>query len=133
MENRENPFADFEVISTYSRAQALEDGVLVDVSQLAKEAGFLIPVAVTRAVFAVLDPGEALAAEGQSFEGRAWDMLTILRFAARAARNSSEVGFSPLFVMEPGRGPKPLALRSVCGPGDDAAAPVITVMLPNED
>jgi len=28
-----------EVISTYSRAQALEDGVLADVSEMAKEAG----------------------------------------------------------------------------------------------
>jgi hypothetical protein len=132
METRENPFEGFEVISTYSRAQALEDAVLVDVSQLAKEAGFSMPVAVTRAVFAVLDPNEGLAAEGQSFQGRTWDMLAILRLAARAARNSSEVRFSPLFVMEPGRSPEPLALRAVCGPADDAA-PVITVMLPNED
>ena len=132
MENIENPFADFEVISTYSRAQALEDGVLVDVSALAREAGFKFPVAVTRAVWDVLDPSDDLKAQGQSWSGRAWDMFTILRLAARAARNSSEVSFSPLFVMEPGRSPKPFALRSVCGPGDDAA-PVITVMLPNED
>ena len=132
MDTRKNPFEDFEVISTYSRAQALEDGGLVDVSQLAREAGFRIPVAVSRAVFAVLDPGEGLAAEGQSFQGRAWDLLAILRLAARSARHSSEVRFSPLFVLEPGRSPEPLALRAVCGPGDDGA-PVITVMLPNED
>jgi hypothetical protein len=30
---------DAKVISTYTRAQALEDGVLVDVSEMAKEAG----------------------------------------------------------------------------------------------
>ncbi len=29
-----------EVISTYTRAQAIQDGVLVDVSAMAREAGF---------------------------------------------------------------------------------------------
>ena len=38
-ENR-SPFDDMEVISAYSRAQAIEDGVLVDLSTLAREAGF---------------------------------------------------------------------------------------------
>ena len=28
------------IISTYTRAQAIEDGVLIDVSPIAKEAGF---------------------------------------------------------------------------------------------
>jgi len=43
-------------ISSYSRAQAIEDGVLVDVSALAREAGIRFPVAVTAGVFAVLAP-----------------------------------------------------------------------------
>ncbi len=45
-----------EVISSYSRAQAIEDGVLVDISGLAREAGFRYPVAVSRGVFAVRSP-----------------------------------------------------------------------------
>jgi hypothetical protein len=39
------------VIHAYSRAEALEDGVLVDVTSTAREAGFRIPVALTRAVW----------------------------------------------------------------------------------
>lgn len=35
------------VISTYTRAQAIEDGVLVDPGSMAKEAGFKLPVALT--------------------------------------------------------------------------------------
>lgn len=35
------------VIHTYTRAQAIEDGVLIDVSEMAREAGFRWPVAVT--------------------------------------------------------------------------------------
>ncbi len=41
-----------EPISIYTRAQALDDGFLVDVSELAKEAGFRFPVALTRAAWA---------------------------------------------------------------------------------
>ncbi|MCS5712781.1 hypothetical protein HT99x_015180 [Candidatus Berkiella aquae] len=40
-----------EMIYAYSRAQAIEDGELVDVSDMAKRSGFKIPVAVTRAVW----------------------------------------------------------------------------------
>jgi hypothetical protein len=40
-----------EVISAYSRAQAIDDGVLVDVTQPARETGFRHPVALTRAVW----------------------------------------------------------------------------------
>ena len=40
-----------EVISAYTRAQAIEDGILVDVSETAREAGIRYPVALTRAVW----------------------------------------------------------------------------------
>ncbi len=40
-----------EVISSYTRVQALEDGELIDVSKTAKEAGFVFPIAVTRNLF----------------------------------------------------------------------------------
>ena len=36
-----------EVVSGYSRAQAVEDGFLCDISELAKEAGFKFPVAIS--------------------------------------------------------------------------------------
>src|ERR1700694_4913366 len=39
------------VIHSYSRAEALEDGALIDVTSTTREAGFLIPVALTRAVW----------------------------------------------------------------------------------
>ena len=40
-----------DVISTYTRAQAIEDGVLIDAGNIAQEAGFQWPVAVTSAVW----------------------------------------------------------------------------------
>ncbi|EQD30141.1 hypothetical protein B2A_14268, partial [mine drainage metagenome] len=36
-------FSEDDVISRYTRAQAIEDGVLVEVSELAREAGFRFP------------------------------------------------------------------------------------------
>ncbi len=40
-------FKDADLIPVYTRAQALADGVLVDVTETAKEAGFRAPVALT--------------------------------------------------------------------------------------
>ncbi len=40
-----------EVISTYSRAHAIEDGVLIDAGEMAKEAGFRFHVAITAAAW----------------------------------------------------------------------------------
>ena len=40
-----------ECISAYSRAQAIEDGILVDVTRTASEAGFKWPTAITRTVY----------------------------------------------------------------------------------
>jgi hypothetical protein len=44
-------FTDADLIHVYTRAQAIEDGQLVDVSEWARRAGFCIPVAVTRTVW----------------------------------------------------------------------------------
>ncbi len=44
-------WADAEVIHTYTRKQTIDDGYLVDVSTLAKEAGFVVPVTITREVW----------------------------------------------------------------------------------
>jgi hypothetical protein len=128
-----SPFEDFEVISVYSRQAALADGVLVDLTDLAREAGFKIPLAVTEAVYAsYLDPSPELANEGQSFQGRAWDLLQVLRFAAAVYPDRSEIHFKVLFVLTPGCPPEPVDLKALCHPGDDGE-PVLTVLLPNED
>jgi hypothetical protein len=123
---------EFEVIHTYTRKDALADGVLVDVSSWAREAGFRFPVAVTRAVWEILEPNESLKADGQDVAGRAWNMLMILLLAIREPGVVDEVHFAPLFVRESGKVAEPVALWAKCGPGDEGE-PVITVMMPNED
>ena len=126
-----SPFTDAEVIYAYTRAQAIADGVLVDVSTTAREAGFRVPVAVTHAVFArYVEVPEGV--EGQDAKGRLWDILWMLRSrAVRKNDDGSELLYQ-LHVMNDNRSAELVTLKSVCGPGDDGE-PVITVMLPEED
>lgn len=72
----------FSVIATYSRKEAIEDGVLIDISKLAMEAGFKCNVCVTAAVWNLINniPDEY---EYQDVIGRQWDMLNVLFIRAR--------------------------------------------------
>jgi hypothetical protein len=122
----------WEVISRYTRAQALEDGTLVDVSETAREAGIKYPVALTRAVwneYVALTPAAKRA--GNDERGRLWDVLWMLRFGIRQNRDRSAFLYE-LHVVTDSVHPERVQLRAVCGPGDDAE-PVITVLLPEED
>ena len=123
---------DAEVIHTYTRAQALEDGVLVELDpKVVKEAGIKFPVAVTAAVFArciALTPKAEEAYNDVS--GRTWDVLWMLRSAMGRARGSV-LQFEVLAVTDRLK-PTLHRLKAVCGPGDNAE-PVLTVSLPNED
>ena len=122
----------FELISVYTRAQALEDGVLVDVSARAKEAGIKLPTAVTRAVwnqYVELTPAAEKA--GNDIEGRLWDIVWMFRCAALRSPDTSLLHFE-LYVVTDRIQPSRVTLKVTCGPGDDGA-PVITLLLPDED
>ena len=117
------------VIFSYTRTQALEDGQLMDISEFAKEAGLKFPVAITNGVNALLNDTDQ---PGQSFKGRAWDMLMVLRYAIRSTKDTDTIYFSPLFNTRHHPAPKHHKLWAKCGPGDNGE-PVITVMLIDED
>ena len=120
-----------DVIYTYTRAQALEDGVLVDVSETAKEAGIRYPTALTAAVWeAYVRVAEKTS--GQDERGRLWDILWMLRLAALGSRNEAQIAFEVLVNNDDAEGPRVVRLKAICGPGDNLE-PVLTVMLPNED
>lgn len=130
-----NPFSEqtneFHVIHTYSRAQAIEDGVLVDVSTTAKEAGINFPVALTSAVWALyVVPSDKLEGHGQSISGRLWDLLWMFRMKALKT-NTSLLFYSCMFLNENEK-LEEVKFKALCGPGDNFE-PVITIMLPAED
>ncbi len=123
-------------VSVYSRRQAIEDGVLVDLMQpdtvgLVREAGFKFPIAMTAAAFAatVAEIDKPLPA-GQDIQGRLWDVLWMLSCAIKRADHTDRVRFR-VSVWD-SRRRQEVKLWSLCGPGDDAA-PVITIMLEGED
>jgi hypothetical protein len=127
-----NPFDGAELIFQHTRKQAIEDGVLVDVSGMAREAGIRYPVAVTSRVWSeVILPSDQAKKEGQSETGRLWDLLWMLRTALQASRERREVIQYGVLVRD-GAQPREVELKAVCGPGDDGE-PVVTIMLPGED
>ena len=130
-----NPFSEkaneFQVIHTYTRKQAMEDGVLVDVSVTAKEAGINFPVALTSTVWDIyVVPSEKLEGCGQSVSGRLWDLLWMFRMNALKT-NSSLLFFSCIFLSEH-EVREEVKFKALCGPGDNSET-VITIMLPMED
>ena len=122
-----------DLIYSYTRAQALADGVLIDVSDLAREAGFKLPIAVSDTLYhGYLTPPLELAKQGQSLDGRLWDTLSVLRYAIKASPATDRITFTVLFTMALKTEPVPVDLFAVCGPGD-SGFPVITIMLPSDD
>lgn len=136
--NNPDSFSGFfgEPIYTYTRAQALEDGVLVDVSDLAKEAGFRYPVAMTQTAWADCVEWSDLDSERQVCQdeiARLWDVLWL---AAHAAKRSTgdRLTFGVHRVPRNGHATQPeqVTLQMLIGPGD-RGEPVMTVLLLGED
>ena len=126
-----------EPISVYTRRQAIEDGVLVNLMQpetvgLVREAGFRFPVAMTIGAFCatVSEPDKPLPA-GQDLQGRLWDVLWMLKLAIKSAEPGNDrVKFT--VVVWDGKRRNKVSMWSLCGPGDNGE-PVITIMLEGED
>ena len=120
------------VIYSYSRAEAIADGVLVDVTEQAKATGFKLTTVVTENLYHhYIEPPAGLASEGQSVTGRLHDLLTLALFAAKRAVNSDRVYFKVSFLMSPGRLETVQVIAHI-GPGDQGE-PVLTIMLPEDD
>lgn len=131
-------FEDFELIHRYTRAQAIEDGVLIDVTDTAREAGFAFPVAITAGAWgeavAWTDGDTETSGIAQDEAGRLWDVLWMARFALHSLRDSSvrRAPFTLLRVPRGGRRATRFTMDILCGPGDDGE-PVLTVLLQDED
>ena len=108
----------------------------IDVSTVAREAGFKVPVRLSRAVYedCVAWAAEDNARKGcvQEEAGRLWDVVYMLSLAARKT-NADTLLYGLYRVPREGRGRKArlTTLRSSFGPGPDGA-PQITISLPSE-
>ena len=111
-----------EIISSYTRAQALADGELVDVSGTARQEGFRWPTAFTRALWAVVEKvgkGRGMA----DIPGIMHDILFLLHMKARGGGSVAK------FKCKIGN--RNYTIMSMAGPGD-RGEPTITVGFPDD-
>lgn len=114
------------IVFSYTRAQALQDGTLIEVTNAARTHGFRLPFALSYAVFARFVAGDA---DGES--GRLYRLLRRSYEQARAAARSAGGGGDRIyFDFTDDRGSEHLILH--VGPGD-TAAPVLTLMTQADD
>lgn len=120
---------DWKVLVAYTRQNALDDGVLVDVTKTAEKMGYRVPVAVSGTLMTrYLRPSEELESAGQSLEGRLCDLLFLLLMAIAREHDGDFLSFKADFLSDPDGGTATVEIFAEMGPDDDGR-PVLTVML----
>ena len=129
-------------VARYTRANAIDDGVLVEVpDQLAKEAGFEWPVGYTETVHLALwmpKSGCHPNAEGQTYEGRLRDVLNVAAQRLRGlnweerpptiGRPAPSVSFE-MTIANPGTGVQDVHRLEIAQGSDSRYGPYLTIML----
>ncbi len=119
-----------DLIYSYSRKQAIDDGILVDLSTFRVTGEhYKYPVACTVRVWAAIEEAVEDKTAMNDLEGILHDILWMSRNSGRTISASTRI-----FEVTIGRsrGPETLDLQIVCGPGDEME-PVLTIMMFDED
>jgi hypothetical protein len=129
--NTKSPFGP--VIYAYTRSQAVADGVQVDVTKTAQEAGIKFPMFLTRAVFDnyVAVPPDVT---GQDEAGRLWDLVWMTRFSILRSHGHTDRLPVALYVRNDNHRAKLVKLIATCSALDiDDPQPALTLMMTDED
>jgi predicted RNA methylase len=122
-----------KVISTYTPQDALDDGLYVDVSDMATEAGFRWPVVMTRGVhYTVEDIPQSQAHQG--YDGRLWDLLNVLRYTLKKTNGDflEPVKFNMVMHHKPNGHVRKWLTLTVVGQYTEDGEPMLVVMHPEE-
>ena len=122
-----------EPVYTYSRQQAIDDGVLVDgmagdLDEISRQ-HFKYPIAMTATVFGLMQ--QAVEQQGCDYKGVWHDILWMAKKGVTIKLSESCVLFEVAICTEKEK-PMIHTLKCHLGPGDKGE-PVITIMLKNED
>ena len=134
MNTQTNTLTDFygEVIYSYTRTQAIKDGVLIDLTALyPDETGlYKYPVACTSSIWELIDKGATNPRYHQTHKAIVWDIMYMsIKGIVRRISESEHI----FCVRIAGAGAhRNFNLKAVCHPSDDLS-PCITIMLPEED
>lgn len=124
----------FDFVYTYTRKQAIEDGVLIDITDTTNEMGFSFPIAITRAVWnGYIVPDKKL--KQQSSKSRLYDVISSLYFSIYHSPATRDLLFKTVFMMADKQLNyiyKTIRLKAISSAGDKGE-PVITIMLPEEN
>lgn len=115
-------FEESDVIFRYTREQALEDGVLVNLTPWARLVGFKIPVACTSELWHTLIE----APDHETSHAQAVALLMRVRTEAEQGPDTDRIDFTQE------RNGETIGAYALCH-GGDHAEPVITIMMPWED
>lgn len=139
---QEAPAPKPDVISVYSWKQAVKDGVLHDVTELAREAGFIWPVAITTALKHKIEDIPKSQSH-QDYTGRLWDVLYMghLKVMAVSRRQPDATECTYQIIMhhiEPdahnrNRLRKYIWLKIVIEATEPGGEPCFVISLPDED
>ena len=111
-------FDDFDIIYSYSRKQALSDGVLIDVSDVARKSDFLLPTVVTSNLLNQIDAENQLPVLFAVFHDK-WKF-----------RPSEDDMMTTQTLSKTGR---VLTVILHIGFGDNESEKVLTMMLPEDN
>lgn len=114
-------------VFTYTRAEAIADGVLVEADpEIVQAAGFSIPVAMTSTVYETFVTARSHESESENLARLGW-LLHTVRDAIKSSAEGNRVDFHHM-----DSDGKMHELYALCHPGDNGE-PVITVMFIGED
>ena len=106
------------LIFVYTREQAIADGVLIDVTESAKEVGLALHTVVTQGVWAeCVSVPDGVTSQDES--GRLWDILWMLRYAILKQRKTeSQMMFELVVVNDEEKPAELVKLKAIVGPED---------------
>lgn len=146
-------FASDDLIYSYTRKQAIDDGILVALSGYApdeietwipamvSEVGIRVPLCVTRTLWDELVAMNPRAEQAMNdIKGRLWDVLFMFVMAVRRGANEDQLKYTLRVVLGDGSRygnrktsrSQVVQVRAVCGPDDDGS-PCFTLMMHDED
>ena len=127
-------FSFADLIHTYTRAEAIADGVLIDAMQgdfaEVSRQHYKYPIAMTAGVFDLIARAVANKRHCNDYKGVWHDILWMSRQNI-VRRFDATCHLFQVIITGAGR-KRYHTLKAMCHPGDNAE-PVITVMLPEED
>ena len=116
-EQHQNQELELQIIDSYTRKQAIADGVLIDIEKefpgLSNQAGFKFPVALTAKAlnrYVELNPNAKKALEDPT--GRMWDVLWMLMLKIKLTRKQRLDTLKFSFLCTVPDDPEPFAIET---------------------